>query len=115
MGGAIPRTGASLGGAPLSLSRTPPVALAEHIARFFVTIIERPADSLLDDFLLHENAYVRVPLVGSWETLVDDRWVAYEGPPGSSLAVRPGAAVATPSRTFQVYDDREACAVSGSS
>ncbi len=80
MGGAIPRTGASLGGAPLSLSRTPPVALAEHIARFFVTIIERPADSLLDDFLLHENAYVRVPLVGSWETLVDDRWVAYEGP-----------------------------------
>ncbi|MEG8040462.1 hypothetical protein QP166_14345 [Sphingomonas sp. LR60] len=80
MGGAIPRTGASLGGAPLSLSRTPTAALADHIARFFVTIIERPADALLDDFLLHENAYVRVPVVGTWETLIDDRWVGYEGP-----------------------------------
>lgn len=80
MAGAIPRTGASLGGAPLSVSRTPPPAVAEHIARFFVTIIERPGDALLEDFLLHEFAYVRVPLVGTWETLVDGVWVAYEGP-----------------------------------
>ncbi len=80
MGGLIPRTGATYGGAPLSFSRTPPDALADHVARFFVTIIERPGDALLDAFLLHENAYVRVPLLGEWETLVDDRWVAYEGP-----------------------------------
>lgn len=80
MGGLIPRTGASHGGAPLSLSRTPSDSLADYVARFFVTIIERPVDALLDDFLLHENAYVRVPLIGEWETLVDGSWVAYEGP-----------------------------------
>ncbi|WP_394647085.1 helix-turn-helix domain-containing protein [uncultured Sphingomonas sp.] len=76
----IPRTGASRGGAPLSLSRTPPDSLAGHVARFFVTVIERPADALLDDFLFHENAYIRVPLVGTWETLIDGNWVGYEGP-----------------------------------
>lgn len=80
MAGAIPRTGASLGGAPLSLSRTPPAELAEHIARFFVTIIERPSDAMLEDFLLHENAYVRVPVIGAWETLINGEWVGYEGP-----------------------------------
>ncbi|WP_156347960.1 helix-turn-helix domain-containing protein [Sphingomonas sp. Leaf231] len=64
----------------MSLSRAPPPSLADYVARFFVTIIERPGDALLDDFLLHENTYVRVPLGGTWETLVDDRWVGYEGP-----------------------------------
>ncbi|MDR6788628.1 AraC-like DNA-binding protein [Sphingomonas sp. BE138] len=80
MAGAIPRTGASLGGAPLSLSRTPPGAIADHVARFFVTIIERPEDALLEDFLLHEYAYVRVPLIGTWETSIDGVWTGYEGP-----------------------------------
>lgn len=80
MAGPISLTGASLDGLPLSLSRTPSPDLADIVARFFVTIIERPADAVLEDFLFHENAYVRVPLVGAWETLVEGRWVAYEGP-----------------------------------
>ncbi|WP_058756623.1 AraC family transcriptional regulator [Sphingomonas endophytica] len=80
MTGLISRTGASLDGLPLSLSRTPSDALDPFVARFFVTIIDRPADAVLEDFLFHESAYIRVPLVGVWETLIDGQWVGYEGP-----------------------------------
>lgn len=80
MGGLISRTGISRDGLPLSLSRTPPATLADYVARFFITIIERPDDAVLEDFLLHDAAYVRVPLVGRWETLIDGVWTGYEGP-----------------------------------
>ncbi len=80
MPGVVPRTGASHAGAPLSVSRTPAESIAGHVARLFVTIIERPADAVLDDFLLHENAYIRVPVVGTWEAPADGTWTRYEGP-----------------------------------
>lgn len=80
MNGLIPRTGASRDGAPLSLSRTPSDDISPFVARFFVTIIDRAADDVLEDFLLHETAYVRLPLVGRWETIVDNRWAAFDGP-----------------------------------
>ncbi|WEK44532.1 MAG: AraC family transcriptional regulator [Candidatus Sphingomonas colombiensis] len=78
--GLNPRTGTSHDGHPLSLSRTPPPDLAPFVARFFLLIIERPDDSILESFLLHETAYIRVPVIGQWETQVGGRWVAYEGP-----------------------------------
>ncbi len=78
--GLNPRTGTSHDGNPLSLSRTPPGDLSRFVARFFLVIIERPDDSVLESFLLHENAYIRVPVIGHWETQVGGRWVGYEGP-----------------------------------
>jgi AraC-like DNA-binding protein len=80
MGGFIPRTGTSRDGAPLSLSRTPPDDLAPFVARFFVTIFDRPGDAVLEDFLLHETAYIRVPVIGQWSTMIDGAWQDYEGP-----------------------------------
>ena len=80
MSNLIPRTGALPNGVPLSFSRTPPERLAGFVARFFVTIIDRPSDAVLEDFLLHETAYIRVPVISRWEALVDGRWEAYEGP-----------------------------------
>jgi AraC-like DNA-binding protein len=78
--GFIPRTGTTRDGAPLSLSRTPPDDLAPFVARFFVTVFERPADAVLEDFLLHETAYVRVPVIGRWSMLVEGAWQDHEGP-----------------------------------
>ena len=78
--GLNPRTGTSRDGHPLSLSRTPPGDLARFVARFFLLIIERPDDSLIESFLLHEAAYIRVPVIGRWETQVAGRWTPYEGP-----------------------------------
>lgn len=80
MPGFIPRTGTTRDGAPLSLSRTPPDDLAPFVARFFVTVFERPADAVLEDFLLHETAYVRVPVIGRWSMLVEGAWEDHEGP-----------------------------------
>ncbi|MBB3474888.1 helix-turn-helix domain-containing protein [Sphingomonas sp. BK345] len=80
MGSFIPRTGTSRDGAPLSLSRTPPDDLAPFVARFFVTIFDRPSDAVLEDFLLHETAYIRVPVIGQWSTMIDGAWRDYEGP-----------------------------------
>lgn len=80
MGGLISRTGTSRDGVPLSLTRTPPATLADYVARFFVTIIERPEDAVLEDFLLHDAAYIRVPVFGQWEALIDGTWTRYEGP-----------------------------------
>jgi len=78
--GLTPRTGTSRDGHPLSLSRAPSGDLARFVARFFILIIERPDDAVLEDFLLHETAYVRVPTEGRWETQVAGKWIAYEGP-----------------------------------
>lgn len=63
--GLTPRTGTSRDGHPLSLSRAPSGDLAQFVARFFILIIERPDDAVLEDFLLHETAYVRVPTRGA--------------------------------------------------
>ena len=78
--GLTPRTGTSRDGHPLSLSRAPSGDLARFVARFFILIIERPDDAVLEDFLLHETAYVRVPTEGRWETQIAGKWIAYEGP-----------------------------------
>lgn len=75
-----PRTGMPRDGLPLSLSRAPSADLAGFVARYFITIFDRPEDSVLEDFLLHETAYVRVPTVGRWATQIRGEWVEYEGP-----------------------------------
>jgi AraC-like DNA-binding protein len=75
-----PRTGISRSGLPLSLSRAPSADLAPYVARYFITIFDRPEQSVLEDFLLHETAYVRVPTIGRWATQVRGGWVEYEGP-----------------------------------
>lgn len=80
MSGLIPRTGTSRDGTPLSLSRAPSPDIAPFVARFFVTIIDRASDAVLEDFLLHETAYVRIPVISRWEALLDGRWVGHEGP-----------------------------------
>jgi len=74
------RTGISPDGLPLSHSRTPPADLTRYVARFFVLVIEQPDDLQLESFLLHENAFIRVPAVGHWETPVDGRWSHFNGP-----------------------------------
>ncbi|UVO50770.1 helix-turn-helix domain-containing protein [Sphingomonas sp. SUN019] len=75
-----PRTGVSRDGLPLSLSRAPSADMATFVARYFITIFDQPADSVLEDFLLHETAYIRVPTIGRWATRIDGEWVEYEGP-----------------------------------
>jgi len=78
--GLTSRTGTSHDGYPLSFSRAPRDDLARFVARFFVIVIDRPADAVLEDFLLHETAYVRVPAEGRWEAQIAGKWVSYEGP-----------------------------------
>ena len=80
MGDFIPRTGTSRDGAPLSVSRAPADDLAPFVARFFLTIVDRQKTAVLEDFLLNETAYIRLPMIGRWSTMIDGQWRDYEGP-----------------------------------
>lgn len=78
--GRNPRTATSHDGHPLLLSRTPPADLARFVARFFLLIIERADDSPFESFLLQETGYIRVPVVGRWESQAGGQWTPCEGP-----------------------------------
>jgi AraC-like DNA-binding protein len=75
----------SLGAGPAGTAspsehRAPSPALAAHVARFILTIVDRPADAVLDAFLLHETAYIRLPVEGRWQAQIGGRWVEQPGP-----------------------------------
>ncbi|TKD49997.1 helix-turn-helix transcriptional regulator [Sphingomonas baiyangensis] len=75
----IPRTGQTMRGLPVSVNRAPAPDLARHIARMFVTIVDQPADAVVDDFILNETGFMRVLVRGQWEALVADSWQAFDG------------------------------------
>ena len=75
-----PRTAQSSTGLPLAVSRSPARDLARHVARFFITRFDQSADAVLEDFLLNEWAYIRVPIGDGWSARSGQDWVPHEGP-----------------------------------
>lgn len=59
--------GATRDGQPLSYSRAPADDLAPWIGRLYVTIVDAPADHLLDCGLLNDSAFLRIQLRGDWQ------------------------------------------------
>lgn len=81
MGQLLARTGLTRAGLPVSLNVAPPADLEPFVARFFITIIDQPADQLTEDMLLNETALVRVLVRGEWDMWVPQRgWRRREGP-----------------------------------
>ena len=75
-----PRTAQSSTGLPLAISRAPAPDLSRHIARFFITRFDQPDDAVLEDFLLNEWGYIRVPIGDGWAMHDGREWVPYQGP-----------------------------------
>ncbi|VVT06495.1 conserved hypothetical protein [Sphingomonas sp. EC-HK361] len=75
-----PRTAQSRTGLPLSISRTPSPDLARHVVRYVITQFDQPDDAVLEDFLMHEWGYLRVPIGDGWAMRRDGAWHAHEGP-----------------------------------
>ncbi|MFC4293629.1 helix-turn-helix domain-containing protein [Novosphingobium tardum] len=70
--GVAPVSGATRDGQPLSLSRAPPADLAPWISRLFVTIVDTPADHIIDCGILNDTAFVRFLVRGDWATRTAD-------------------------------------------
>jgi Helix-turn-helix domain len=79
-GSLSPRTAQSSTGLPLAISRSPAPDLARHVARFFITRFDQGDDAVLEDFLLNEWAYIRVPIGDGWSARSGRDWVPHEGP-----------------------------------
>lgn len=89
----VARTGQTLDGLPVSLNLAPADDLSGYVARYYVTIIDQPADAVTEDFLLNETAMVRVLVRGEWEAFTDGEWRRWSGPlllgaQGRALKVR---------------------------
>lgn len=64
--------GATRDGQPISYSRAPAPDLERWVGRFYVTIVDMPAERRLDCGLLSDFACVRVQLRGKWEATTAD-------------------------------------------
>lgn len=120
----VPRTGTTRHGLPVSLTRTPPPDLARHVARFFITRFDQPEEAVLEDFLLHEWAYLRMPIGSGWSMRTEAGWSAHEGPMlfgaqrkpfwvrcrgpvlAAGFAIRPGAWFTFSDRRAKLLADR---------
>ena len=76
----VARTGQTVTGLPVSLNAPPSADLAGYVARYYVTIIDQPADAVTEDFLLNETAMVRILVRGDWEAFTDGEWRRWSGP-----------------------------------
>lgn len=76
----VARTGQTVTGLPVSLNAAPADDLAGYVARYYVTIIDQPADALTEDFLLNETGMVRILVRGEWEAMSGGVWQRWSGP-----------------------------------
>lgn len=77
----LPRSGRMVGGVPISYNVAPSADLTRHVARFFVTAFDQPDGQITTDFVLAENAFVRVLVRGEWEAETSPGiWQAFHGP-----------------------------------
>ena len=67
-----PAAGVTRQGQPLSYNRAPAPDLAPWIGRFYVTVVDAPADHALQCGLLADTACIRVQLRGAWTAQTRD-------------------------------------------
>lgn len=80
MGELLARTGRTRAGLPVSVNLAPPPDLERFVARFYVTVIDQPADGEVEDIVLNETAMVRVLVRGGWSALAPTRgWRPFDG------------------------------------
>lgn len=68
----ISSNGATRDGQPISYSRAPAPDLERWVGRFYVTVVDMPAEHRLDCGLLSDFACIRVQLRGKWDAITAD-------------------------------------------
>ena len=75
---AVPVSGVTRDGQPLSLNRAPAPDLSPWIARVFVTIVDLPHGHRIDCGVLSDTAFVRLMFFGKWRAQTADGEMSYE-------------------------------------